>query len=1010
MSANRPVVACQGLSGSTGNTQHRPEHTGADQSWRMAALCILLTGFGWITSLLFFCGSESNWQAALADGLQSHDVSTVAKLSANVFHTRVGISSPYSIALLAEAAALRSENDTALRLYDELPRDGDRWEFIAERGKARRYEVLGRLQQAEKSLRRALQLSPDAVDVLEQLGNLLQVEGRTWEAAPYFLRQIQLGKCRGDELLGAASPENFFRQDKRLEQLAQDLRPPENMIYLALARRAAADDSAALAKRYLDHVLSTNPDSGEAQGRLGRLVVDRDDLSEFLHWRGALSDEARQHPEVWYVQGLRARRDGQFEGAVRCFLEVLERAPNHVASTLQLASCLQQLGRTADAQACQQRGEWLSELDQLLNRARSDSDRSFYPQLIALTEKLGREWEAAGWAYVLQFLPVDSQLAKQELRRTLHTLLSHSLSTAQNPQKLPEVMRQRSQFALPRWDARSPMSTQPSHRSKDSIPWQFEDVASQVGIDFRYYEGTTEENRLEHIFNVMGGGLGAFDYDGDGWPDLYYAQAHQWRDPKPQPEHFDRLFQNQTGERFTDVTAQAGLGDLLFSHGVAIGDFDQDGWPDIYVGNLGPNRLYHNNGDGTFTEVAATAGVAGDEWTTSSVFADFNNDGLPDLYVLNYTKKDETANRHCMSGDQERACTPDVLTAEDHRCYVNLGDGRFRDVTQDSGILGAPGKGLGVVSWDYARDGRIGLFIANDTTPNFFFVNQGSDASGTPRFHNEAVVRGVAYDMDGNVQASMGVAAGDINGDGRIDLFITDFFGAANALYCQGPDGFFDDRSRAFNIHEPSLTMLGFGCQFADLDGDGWLDVIITNGHVDQVTAKGGPDRMPPQIYRNVNGQRFELIPAAELGPFFQGAYLGRGLATLDWNRDGRTDFATSHLQAPSALVTNRTTSTSRSLVVKLLGRRGTREPTGATVTWVGSQPLQARLQTGGDGFLVTNEHRHQFAIPQNLATVRLQVRWPDGHAQDFAAVRSGSEVLLMEDRPDPYILRTFAE
>jgi len=436
-----------------------------------------------------------------------------------------------------------------------------------------------------------------------------------------------------------------------------------------------------------------------------------------------------------------------------------------------------------------------------------------------------------------------------------------------------------------------------------------------------------------------------------------------------------------------------------------VGDFDQDGFPDVYLGNLEPNRFYRNQGDGTFEEASAAAGIAGDEWTTSSVFTDLNNDALPDLYVLNYTQREETAQRECGTPERRAACTPDLLTAEDHRCYLNLGDGRFRDISQQCGILGDAGKGLGVVAWDYADDGKIGLYVANDTTQDFFFVNRGVDADGVPQLVNEGIVRGIAYDLDGNAQASMGVAAGDVTGDGRIDILITDFFESGNAMYSQGADGFFEDVSRKYGVHQPSLTMLGFGCHFADLDGDGWLDLIVTNGHVDQTTSRGGPDRMPPQIYRNINGERFALVAPEQLGTFFQTGFLGRGLVILDWNRDGRSDVAISHLHAPVALVTNRTRSESTSLVVRLIGRNGCREPTGSTLRLVDVEPAQYRLQTAGDGFLVTNERRHQFAVPAGVERATIEVRWPGGSTDVFADLPVQGEVLLVEGAPDALTL-----
>ena len=375
------------------------------------------------------------------------------------------------------------------------------------------------------------------------------------------------------------------------------------------------------------------------------------------------------------------------------------------------------------------------------------------------------------------------------------------------------------------------------------------------------------------------------------------------------------------------------------------------------------------------------------------------------MYVLNYTKLKETTERECQEAmGRRKACTPDLLPAEDDRLYLNEGDGTFRDVSQEAGILAPDGRGLGVVVWDFNGDGRLDLFVANDTTANFLFINQGMSSDGVPRFREEALVRGVAFDDDGHAQASMGVAASDANGNGRIDLFITNFFAESNTLYSQRADGFFDDLTRPLNLRDSSFWMLGFGCQFADLDSDGWEDLVVTNGHVDQRSSRGDPDRMSPQILKNNHGRRFEDVPSQQLGPFFQGRYLGRSLATLDWNRDGRIDFAVSHLQGPFALVTNRTPSTNKILALRLIGRTGCRDPIGALVRVRTAEKNLVRLRTAGDGFLTTNEDRLRFVLPAGTNSVQIDVEWPGG-AKESWETKPGrqQEIVLIQGMSRPF-------
>lgn len=995
------------------------------------AVCLLIAGLVTCLQPLVAPSARQKSIAEVVAALRERNPSALTLASE---HVRLFPDDTLGLALYAEVAASQSGHELAIKLFQSLPPDGGRWEFHGQLGLARRYEVQGRIALAERHLRRALELAPTHIETNNRLGYLLQIQGRTWESASHFFVQIQKGKCRGDELLGMSTTERFFLLDERLERIALASVPQEIVMKLAMARRALFENRASDAETALREILAVRPDLGEAQGRLGRIIVDRNNISEFLQWLAQLPDEARDHPEVCFVQGVQARRLGQMEGAVKCFLKVLASSPNHLGANVQIASCLERLGEGDAAREFAHRGEILAEFESTLNLVRNAVDPRLFAKAASLLGKLGRYWEAAGWCYVLTSLDIPKQPVRSEMRRWL--ALARAEPGPNAPSMLPVRLLNGRSYASPRWPI-------PAANTHGEIPspefpvrqfqqaWNFEDDAERLGIRFQYFEGTTEQNRMQHIFNTMGGGLGAIDYDNDGWPDLYLAQANDWRSSAPQPDYQDQLYRNRAGQHFQNVTNPSLLREVSFSHGVTVGDYNQDGFADIYIGNKGPNRLYSNNGDGTFTDVTSISETAGNEWTTSSVFADLNGDGYPDLYVLNYTLLKETAEKECFSANGDpMACSPDLLISEADRCYLNLGDGRFRDISKAAGIDTTDGKGLGIVAWDFAGDGRLGIFVANDTTPNFLFVNDGLNPSGVPLFREEALVRGIALDSDGNALASMGVAAGDANGDGRIDLFVTTFFGESKVLFAQREDRFFDDLTRPFDLRNPGYWMLGFGCQFADLNTDGWEDLISTNGHVDQESSKGDPDRMPPQVFQNLRGRRFAEVPQAKLGKFFQGRYLGRGLAVLDWNRDGLTDVSISHLHSPVALLTNHTAAVGQPLVVRLIGVAGCREPTGASVRMkvVNSHPESSReggvdkksttdlptesirLQTGGDGFLVTNERRLHFSVPADQSKVELEVHWPGGRTERWLNVALGQEILLIEGQPTPFSLREFPQ
>lgn len=900
------------------------------------------------------------------------------------------------LALAAEAAAVQKQMDEAIRLFEQLPQDGGRWEFRREFALGRRYEILGQLQASERHLRRALQINPMHLDANELLGHILQVTGRVSEAAPYFFVQVLRGRCNMDELLCLPTAELYFRREPRLEGAYGYHTVPDLLMTLAAARRAIFENKPEDAEQMLRQVLAERPDLGEAQGRLGRLIVDRGDLGEFLQWRGSLPDEARDHPEVWFVQGLKARQLGLLPGSVRCFLEVVRRQPNHLNGNIQLANSLAQVGQADIAKELSRRAETMSEIESDINLLREGLDLDLITKLIPRLGAIGRYWEAAGWAYILTRVDVPQESTRHEMQNWLRLARREPVSNASDRSPIRTLRIE--DFPTPTWPTPKEKSASAEGSPTNHIPWNFTDDAASAGIQFQYFEGSMEATRLQHIFNVMGGGLGAVDYDNDGWPDLYLAQANNWREPTPRAEDRDRLFHNVGGERFEDVTELASIREFSFSHGVTAGDFDQDGFADLYIGNKGPNRLFRNNGDGTFDDVSDGSGTAGDEWTTSSVFADFTGDGLPDLFVLNYTKLLETTQKECRdSAGGLKSCTPRQLPSEQDKLYVNRGDGTFRDVSEAAGILTPEGRGLGVIVWDFSGDGKLDIFVANDTSANFLWINQGTDSEGVPHFQEEGVARGIAFNLEGHATASMGVAAGDANGDGQLDLFITNFFAESNTLFSLGAGGFFEEQARDMNLREASFWMLGFGCQFADFDGDGWEDLIVTNGHVDQKSARGDSDRLPPQLFRNEQGRRFVEVPSESLGPFFQGRYLGRGLAKFDWNRDGRTDVGISHLHAPFALLTNRTVPAGRPLTIRLIGRSGCREPIGAKVTVDDGTSRTVRFLTAGDGFLASNERILSFVVPPDVGSIRLEVDWPDGQPQVWEKVHSAQELRVVE-------------
>ncbi|MBC7966449.1 MAG: VCBS repeat-containing protein [Fuerstia sp.] len=974
-----------------------------DSGLRVACLIALLIGNLIVLFPLFFpsarARSLSDWRAAIV--ARQPDVK--AKIGK---HLAAFPDDPAACFMAAELAAYDHDQPLAIEYFSKLPADGGRWQLQRELGIAKRCRVQGRMLDEEEHLRNVLRLNPTHSDANHRLGHLLQVQGRTWESAEPFMMQLRRGKCRGDELMGVATTERFYREDQDFERTAIESNPAQpGVAVLGSARRMLFENRNEEAEKLLRQVIATAPHLGEAQGRLGRIIVERGAADEFIEWRGSLPDAARNHPEVWFVQGLQARRTGQTEGAIHCFLKAIQLSPNHLPANVQIAGCLESIGESEAAQVFQTRAKLLSELETILNLLRTNIDEQLMIKAADRLAQLGRYWEATGWLYVVSQLDIPDDPARPTPSKWGHLAIQDPDQNSTIAGQIASLGIDR--FSEPNWGlqaaGRVRVTPQENMPSGSPVSWMFTDEAAAAGINFTYFEGTTEETRLQHIFNVVGGGMAAFDFDLDGWPDLHIAQANNWRVGDQQPVVLDALYRNLNGTEFKDVASVSNLIEPGFSHGVCAGDFDQDGFPDVSVSNLGANRLFHNNGDGTFEDVTSVADVAGSEWSITSVLADFNDDGLPDLYVGNYSKRDETTNKIChRSTGEEMACTPDVLTAESDRLYLNLGDGRFRDVTDVSQIRETSGRALALIAWDFTGDGRTSLFVANDTSANFLFHNLDTNADGVPEFSEEGVLRGLAFDADGNAQASMGVAAGDANGDGKLDLFVTNFEHESNTFYSQGPDGLYLDFTRQYGLRDPGYGMLGFGTQFADFDGDGWDDLVATNGHVDKRRDSSEKDRMRPQLFRNLQGHSFAEIPPDVLGTFFLNDYLGRGLATLDWNKDGRTDFGVSNLHAPYSLVTNRTPSSSVAVAVRLISTSGVRDGSGATIRARIAGRDHFRLAVEGGGYLTTNEQRFVFYVPNGEMIEQLEVTWSNDNVQSWNVAPATREFVLIKGREAP--------
>lgn len=523
----------------------------------------------------------------------------------------------------------------------------------------------------------------------------------------------------------------------------------------------------------------------------------------------------------------------------------------------------------------------------------------------------------------------------------------------------------------------------------EAVHIAFADVTAKAKIDFVHRSGASPDKSMVETF---GSGVAWIDYDNDGFQDLYFVNGA--------PGAANALYRNNKDGTFADVTRQAGVagegaGKDTYKTGVSVGDYDHNGFPDLYVTAFGPNILYRNNGDGTFTDVTAAAGVAGGptEWSTSTGFFDFDRDGNLDLYVVNYLDYRLSDNPYCglRQAGHRMYCHPTMFDGTADRLFRNNGNGTFTDVSAKAGIANPSGKGLGVVFCDFDRDGNTDIYVANDSVRNFLYRNNGN---GT--FRDVAYGAGVGFDVNGKPQAGMGTDCGDYNADGLPDLFVTNFSEELNTLYENRGNGLFEDVSAKAGLGS-GFVPLGFGTRLFDIDNDGDLDLYVTNGHVIDNVAMYQPALTYAQkdlVYENLGG-RFRDV-SSESGAALKVDRVGRGLAVGDFDNDGRLDVVIANLGRAPVLLHNETVARNNWILIKAKGSTGNTSGLGARVSVETSRGVQAKEITNVSSYLSSSDIRLHFGLGPATSIRRIEMAWPSGVKQTLTDV-AVNQVLVVE-------------
>jgi hypothetical protein len=546
------------------------------------------------------------------------------------------------------------------------------------------------------------------------------------------------------------------------------------------------------------------------------------------------------------------------------------------------------------------------------------------------------------------------------------------------------------------------MQTTPATPAKTVI---FTDITQASGITFSH----VSDPEKRYILESMSGGVALFDYDRDGRLDIYLVNSPTVATAADPRGARSELWRNRGDGTFVDATDKAGVGYPGWGMGAAVGDFDNDGWEDLYVTCFGRNRLYRNNGDGTFSDLTDKTAVADARWSTGAAFADFDADGWLDLFVANYIEMRLDAlppfgkGKYCEFLGMPVQCGPRGLPGAGDSLFRNRGDGTYADVSTKAGVTDPAGRfGLGVAWSDFDGDGRPDLYVANDSGPNFLYRNKGD---GT--FTDVGLESGTALSEDGKEQGSMGVAIGDYNHTGRSSIFVTNFADEYNALYRHDKAFVFSDVSFASQTAKVSLPFVGWGAHLFDYDNDGWLDLLAVNGHVyPQVERASVPAdyRQRKLLYRNNrNGTFAETTSAA--GPAMMEPSVGRGSAEGDLDNDGDLDIVINNLDGPPTVLRNDGGNAHTFLSVDLSGRASNRSALGAVVTVRAGDLVQRAERRSGGSYLSQNDMRLHFGLEKRTAIDAVEVRWPAGAIQRFTGVRPNSFIRIVEGAAAPEII-----
>ena len=902
--------------------------------------------------------------------------------------------------LLARIESQRGNGGRAIEIAGQVPIESAHG-LAAIEFCIRRLRQADRREEAADRLRSAIDacvsLRLDADDpkltrLRHQAWRLLSELGMRIEASQIAEDLCRAGRATPEELAslvrrGMAFPYHVGQRD----QAEQAFDSPLAMARWHYDRERAAEALEALGEFDVDE--APPPTIAFAS----RLWAETQQTERWKTWFDSADANVRDHADTWAGMGIVLFDDGSYEASVRALLEAVYRNPTDRLSVQRLSRSMASVGREEDAKQFAFRGIQLSDSERLAEKfLQGRLDRSIAGELARITIEMERPFEALGWAEYASRNGGETNRIRQQRMRLAADPRTRELSRETG---LLGVDR----FAFELKDIGRNDVTEKFVEMGDGFvgpdealtDFHFEDVAALTGLKHQYFKDTEIDLAVIPIHESLGGGIGVLDYDLDGWPDVYLAQG-SCDPPRQTATRSSELFRNLMGN-WDAVTAGSGASDRHYSTGVACGDINADGFPDLYMAALGLNRLLINNGDGTFSD--HTSLISGNDhfFTSSVAIADLTGDGLADLFEANYIEMDggfdlpsrDAAGRYALP-------SPLMHYPEADRWFAAAADGSFSPrVVSAEDVSPATSLGLLIANFDGERGNEI--FVANDVRPNHL-LNLSKDG----RSRNTADTRGLGRGFRGTPNGCMGVAAGDFDRDGTLDLHITNYFEEPANHFLGQPDGSFRDASVAMGLAPMTVSNVGFGTKALDIDRNGWLDFAVLNGHVFDMTDQGQPLRMYPQLIRCA-AKRCVLVDSEAMGRYGSEPNLGRSLATLDYDRDGRLDLLATHLDRATALLQNQTVGGGNFLQLELVGRSAERGATGAVVELQTDQGVLKTFLTGGGGYLASDQPIVDIGLGDAILQEPLVIRWPDATKQRVRIDEVNLRYLIIQDDPQPW-------